>query len=75
MIVERNVVPTKKQLKEAPRLLKEIDWSRFDAMSDKDLEKAWSWDMDMTWPSDKDLARCDWVIPAKTQRKRRKAAE
>ena len=68
-------MPTKKQLQEAARRLKVFDWSRFDAMSDKDIEKAWSWDRDMTWPGDKELAKFDLVLPAKSRRKSPKAAE
>ena len=67
-------MPTKKQLQEAARLLKGFDWSRFDAMSDKDIEKAWAWDHDMTWPSEKELAKFDLVIPAQRRRKAPKAA-
>lgn len=68
-------MPTKKQLQEASRLLKGFGWSRLDAMSDKAIEKAWVWDRDMTWPSDKELAKFDLVLPAKRRRKAPKAAE
>jgi hypothetical protein len=44
-------------------------------MSDKAIEKAWVWDRDMTWPSDKELAKFDLVLPAKRRRKAPKAAE
>jgi hypothetical protein len=61
-------VPTKKQLQEAERLAKTIDWARFDAMTDEEIRQAWAWDPDMTWPTDEELAEFDLVIPAKARR-------
>ena len=63
-------MPTKKQLKQADRILKEFDWSKYDAMSDEDIRRHWAWDKDMTWPTEKELAEFDLVIPAKARRKR-----
>ena len=68
-------MPTKKQLKEADRLLKEFDWAKYDAMSDAEIRRHWAWDKDMTWPNEKELAEFDLVIPAKSRRKTAKAAE
>jgi hypothetical protein len=65
-----NVVPTKKQLEEADRLAKTIDWSKYDAMSDEEIRAHWAWDKDMTWPTDEELAEFDLVIPAKARRER-----
>lgn len=62
-------MPTKKQLEEADRLAKTIDWAKFDAMSDKDIRAHWAWDKDMTWPTKEELAEFDLVIPAKSRRK------
>ena len=68
-------MPTKKQLKEADRLAKSIDWSKFDSMTDTDIRRHWAWDKDMTWPNKKELAEFDLVVPARSRRTRRKAAE
>lgn len=68
-------MPTKKQLEEADRLAKTIDWAKYDGMSKEDLQAAWAWDPDMTWPTDEDLAEFDLVIPAKSRRKPPEAAE
>lgn len=65
-------MPTKKQLKEADRLAKTIDWSKYDAMSDAEIRRHWAWDKDMTWPTAKELAEFDLVIPAKSRRKQGK---
>jgi hypothetical protein len=69
-----NAVPTKKQLEEAERLAKTIDWAKFDAMSDEEIRAHWAWDKDMTWPTDAELAEFDLVIPAKSRRKPPKEA-
>lgn len=61
-------MPTKKQLEEAKRLAKEIDWATFEAMSDEEIRAHWAWDKDMTWPNRKELAEFDLVIPAKSRR-------
>jgi hypothetical protein len=70
-----SVVPTKKQLEEADRLAKTIDWTKYDAMSDEEIRRHWAWDRDMTWPTDEELANFDLVIPAKSRRKKSEAAE
>jgi hypothetical protein len=70
-----NVVPTKKQLEEAERLAKKVDWAKLNAMSDEEIRAAWAWDKDMTWPTEAELAEFDLVIPAKARRKPPKAAE
>lgn len=62
-------MPTKKQLEEADRLAKTVDWAKLDAMSDDEIRAAWAWDKDMTWPTDEQLANFDLVIPAKSRRK------
>jgi len=67
-------VPTKKQLEEADRLAKTIDWAKFDSMSDEEIRGHWAWDEDMTWPTDEQLAEFDLVIPAKSRRKPPKEA-
>lgn len=68
-------MPTKKQLEEAERLAKTIDWARFDAMTDEEIRQAWAWDPDMTWPTDEELAEFDLVIPAKARREMAAARE
>ena len=60
-------MPTKKQLEEAVRLAKTVDWAKLDAMSDDEIRAAWAWDKDMTWPTDEQLANFDLVIPAKSR--------
>jgi hypothetical protein len=67
-------VPTKKQLEEADRAFKRIDWAKYEAMSEEELRAAWAWDPDMTWPTDEELAEFDLVIPAKSRRKPPKEA-
>lgn len=67
-------MPTKKQLEEADRAIKEVDWEKLRAMSDEDIRAAWAWDKDMTWPTDEQLAEFDLVIPAKSRRKPPKEA-
>ena len=68
-------MPTKKQLEEADRLAKTIDWAKYDAMSDDEIRAHWAWDKDMTWPTDEELAQFDLVIPAKSRKKPPRAAE
>lgn len=68
-------MPTKKQLEDADRLLRNFDWSKYDAMSDEEIRAHWAWDKDMTWPTDEELAEFDLVIPAKSRRKKSEAAE
>lgn len=67
-------MPTKKQLEEADRMAATIDWSALTAMSDEEIYKKWSSDADTTWPSDKELAEFDLVIPAASRRKPPKEA-
>lgn len=67
-------MPTKKQLEEADRAIKEVDWEKLRAMSDEEIRAAWAWDKDMTWPTDEELAEFDLVIPAKSRRKPPKEA-
>ncbi len=62
-------MPTDKQLKEADRLLKAFDWSKYDAMTDEEIRRHRAWDKDITWPTDEELATFDLVIPAKSRRK------
>lgn len=63
-------MPTKKQLEEADRLAKEVDWAKFRAMSDEEIRAHWAWDPDMTWPTEAELAEFDLVIPAKARREK-----
>ncbi len=66
-------MPTRKQLEEADRLAKTVDWSPFDAMSDDEIRAHWAWDKDMTWPTEAELAEFDLVLPAKARRERAEA--
>ncbi len=66
-------MPTKKQLEEADRLAKTVDWEKFRAMSDADISAHWAWDKDMTWPTEAELAEADLVLPAKARRERAQA--
>jgi len=61
-------MPTKKQLEEADRLAKTVDWEKFRAMSDEEIRAYWAWDKDMTWPTEEQLAEFDLVLPAKARR-------
>jgi len=63
-------VPTRKQLEVADRILSEFDWTRYDVMTDEEIRAHWRSDPDMTWPSEKELAEFDLVIPAESRRKR-----
>lgn len=63
-------MPTKKQLEEAERLAKTVDWEKFRAMSDEEIRAHWAWDKDMTWPTPEQLAEFDLVIPAKARREK-----
>jgi hypothetical protein len=67
-------VPTKKQLEEADRAFRRVDWAKYEAMSEEELRAAWAWDPDMTWPTDDELAEFDLVIPAKSRRQPPKEA-
>lgn len=68
-------MPTKKQLEEADRLAKTVDWEKFRAMSDDEIRAHWAWDKDMTWPTEAELAEFDLVLPAKARRERAAKAE
>jgi hypothetical protein len=68
-------VPTKKQLAEAERIAKTIDWSKLDALTDEKIIASAKNDPDTSLPSEQELADFDLVIPAKARRKRVKAAE
>lgn len=68
-------MPTKKQLAEAERLAKTIDWSKLDALTDEEIAASAKEDPDCSLPSEQELADFDLVIPAKSRRKRVKAAE
>lgn len=57
-------MPTEKQLADADRLLKNVDWSHVDAMSDEELRAAWAWDKDAVWPTTRELTAFDLVVPA-----------
>lgn len=61
-------MPTKKQLDEADRLAKTVDWAKFDAMSDEEIRAAWAWDKDMPWPTEAELKEFK-LIPAKSRQK------
>ena len=64
-------MPTRKQLEEADRLAKTVDWEKFRAMSDEEIRAHWAWDKDMPWPTDAELAEFDLVIPAKNRREKK----
>jgi hypothetical protein len=70
-----SVVPTKKQLAEAERIVKTIDWSKLDALTDEEIITSAKNDPDSSLPTEQELADFDLVIPAKSRRKRVKAAE
>ena len=68
-------MPTKKQLEEAERLWKTVDWEKLRSMTDEEIRQAWAWDPDMTWPTDEELEEFDLVIPAKARREMAAARE
>ena len=68
-------MPTKKQLQEAHRLLKDFDWAKADALTDDEIVATAKADPDSSLPTDKELANFDLVIPAKSRRKKSEAAE
>lgn len=68
-------MPTKKQLEEAKRVLAAFDWSKVDALTDEQIIEAAKNDPDSSLPTDEELAEFDLVIPAKSRRKPREAAE
>jgi len=61
-------------LEEAERAFKRVDWAKYEAMSEEELRAAWTWDPDMTWPTDEELAEFDLVIPARSRGKPPKEA-
>ena len=61
-------MPTRKQLEEADRLINQFDWAKYDAMTDEEIQAHWSFDPDMAWPSEEELAEFDLVVPAKSRR-------
>ncbi|MFG1382895.1 hypothetical protein [Xanthobacter versatilis] len=67
-------MPTKKQLEEADRAIKEVDWEKLRAMSDEEIIAAAKADPDSSLPTDEELAEFDLVIPAKSRRKPPKEA-
>jgi len=50
-------------LEEADRLAKQVDWAKYDAMSDEEIRAHWAWDPDMTWPTEAELAEFK-LVPA-----------
>lgn len=73
--IGRNAVPTNKQLEEAERLWKTVDWEKLRSMTDEEIRQAWAWDPDMTWPTDEEMEDFDLVIPAKVRRETAAARE
>ncbi|MFG1361719.1 hypothetical protein [Xanthobacter versatilis] len=67
-------MPTKKQLEEADRAIREVDWEKLRAMSDEEIIAAARADPDSSLPTDEQLAEFDLVIPAKSRRKPPKEA-
>lgn len=63
-------MPTKRQLEEADKALNEVDWAKYDAMSDEEIRAHWAWDPDMTWPTEAELAEFKLVRPAKPHTKK-----
>lgn len=68
-------MPTKKQLDEADRIAKTIDWAKFEAMSDEEIRAHWAWDEDMAWPTEAELKEFKLVPATKDRRKPPEAAE
>ncbi|HEY9211712.1 MAG TPA: hypothetical protein VIQ29_02525 [Ancylobacter sp.] len=62
-------MPTKKQLEDANRLLRDFDWSKVDALTDEQIIAAAKADPDSSLPTEAELAEFDLVIPAKSRRK------
>ena len=52
-----------------------FDWSKLDALSDRDIQEAVKQDPDAVLLSDAELADADLVLPAKARVNRRHAAE
>ena len=65
-----SVVPTKKQLKEAADSAKRVDWTKLDAMIDREIEAAAKADPDNPLLTKEQLARVRLVIrkPGKKSR-------
>lgn len=70
-------MPTKKQLEEADRLAKMVDWSKIDALTDEEIIAAAKADPDCVLPTEEELAEFVLVIPAASRRRVKppKAAE
>ena len=64
-----NGVPTKKQLADANRMLRDFDWSKVDALTDEQIIEAAKADPDSSLPTEAELKEFDLVIPAKSRRK------
>jgi hypothetical protein len=52
-----------------------FDWSRLDALSDDDIEHAARSDPDVVLLTEAELAEADLVIPPKSRRRNKQAAE
>lgn len=61
-------MPTKKQVEQAERLLRDFDWSKVDALTDAQIIEAANSDPDSSLPTEAELAEFDLVIPAKARR-------
>lgn len=63
-----SVVPARKQLDAAKRLMKDFDWSKVDAMTDEAIVRAAKSDPDSALPDDEALAEFDLVLPPKSRK-------
>lgn len=68
-------MPTNKQLEEADRLAKMVDWSKVGTKTDAEITAAAEADTDTALPTDAELAQFDLVIPARSRRTPPQAAE
>lgn len=68
-------MPTKKQLEEADRLAKTVDWSKIKAKTDAEIIAAAETDPDTALPIDAELEQFDLVIPARSRSNPPQAAE
>ena len=70
-------VPTQRNSKKAKikAEVENFDWSRVDALSDKDIEDAVNSDPDTVLLTEADLVEADLVIPPKARRGSKQAAE
>jgi hypothetical protein len=67
--------PCKSKNAEIKAEISRFDWSRFDALSDMDIEKAAESDPDTVLLTDSELAEADLVVPAKARKRNKQAAE